>query len=185
MRSLIVTVLLYFLPALGGCVPVIPSPGMMVVSPAANLEDPDKYQVDPAGFPTFRIKERFDPPRWKSGTMESKYPMTIIKTADVWKVTHVVNNLYLIYSDTYNDRQCRLLAQLEPSGIAGGRGKDKCYVDYLYHVAISPDGTVRGGWKLLKNPERFIFARDRYRNMQIDPTQAADWGPQPLFELVR
>lgn len=37
---------------------------------------------------------------------------------------------------------------------------------------------------LLYNPEKFIFSRDRYINMQIDPVIPADWGPQPLFEPV-
>lgn len=162
----------------------IPAPGVKPVTPPTNIEDPDKYRVDSASYPTFWIKARFEPPRWKAGAGKSKYPMAPIEPIDTWRVTHQVGDVFLIYSDTYNDRQCRMLAGIEPNGMAGGfigRWGSVCHLDRLYHIPVTLDGTVRNGWKLLYNPKRFGFARDRYVNMQIDPATPADWGPQPLF----
>lgn len=178
-----------FLPflVLQGCFPVIPPPGATLAALPANIENPDAYRVDSAIYPTFKVKQRFDPPRWRSPGVESKYPMISIEPTDIWKVTHKVGDVLLIYSDTYNDRQCRLLVKYGRG--AGGSipvWGSKCHSHYLYHIPVSHDGTVRnggdGGWKLLYNPEKFIFSRDRYINMQIDPTTPPDWGPQPLFE---
>lgn len=172
-----------------GCMPVILPPGMVRAAPPSNIEDPDKYLVDSAEYPTYRAKQRFDPPKKKIGAVESEFAMVVIEPADIWKVTHLVDKMYLIYSEAYNDRQCRYLASIAPSGYAGGFisrwGGSTCQASNLYHIAISPDGTVRGGWKQLYNPKRFLLPRDRYINMQIDPSQVADWGPQPLFEPVR
>jgi len=162
----------------------IAAPGVKPVTRPMNIEDPDKYRVDSAIYPAFRIKARFEPPRWKAGAGESKYPMVSIEPTDTWRVTHQVGDVFLIYSDTYNDRQCRMLAAIEPNGMAGGfigRWGSTCHSDHLYHIPITLDGTVRNGWKLLYNPKRFGFARDRYINMQIDPATPSDWGPQPLF----
>lgn len=165
----------------------IAPPGVKIAAPPTNVEDPDKYRVDSASYPTFRVKERFEPPRWKAGAGESKYPMVPIDPTDIWTVTHRVGEVLLIYSDAYNDRQCRLLAQLEPHGIAGGQlgfGGKTCHAGRLYHISITADGKVQGGWKLMYNPKRFGFARDRYINMQIDPSMANGWGSQPLFEQI-
>lgn len=171
--------------AITGCMPVILPPGMVRAAPPSNIEDPDKYLVDSANYPTFRVKKRFDPPKRKVGAVESEFAMVTIEPSDVWKVTHLVGETYLIYSDAYNDRQCRYLASIAPSGYAGGFvsrwGGSTCQASHLYQIAITPDGTVKGGWKLLYNPKRFLLRRDRYINMQVDPSQAADWSSQPLF----
>lgn len=172
-----------------GCGPIILPSGMERAAPPANIEDPEKYRVDSGNYPIFRVKERFEPPRRKIGTLESKYSMVAVETTDVWRVTHKRGETYLIHSDAYTDRQCRLLARIEPSGIAGGFAGlwgSNCSPDYLYHIWITLDGTVKGsGWKLLKNPKVTILARDRYINMQIDPATPTDWGSQPLFEPIR
>lgn len=169
--------------AITGCMPVILPPGMARAEPPSNIEDPNKYRVDSASYPAFRIRERFKPPTWRVGSVTG-YPMEPIEPTDIWAVTHIMGDAYLIYSKAYNDRQCRYLARVAPRGTAGGhlyRGGKSCEADNLYHISIAPDGTVRGGWKLLYNPKRFLLPRDRYINMQIDPTTPADWGPQPLF----
>lgn len=161
-------------------------PGMVRTAPPSNIEDPDNYLVDSEIYPVFHAKEKFDPPKWKVGSGESKFPMVAIEPIDIWKVTRVVGEMYLIHSDTYNERQCRYLMEIAPDGSAGGFvsrwGRSRrCHADYLYHIPIMPNGTVRGGWKLLYNPERFLSSRDRYINLQIDPITADDWGSQPLF----
>lgn len=172
-----------------GCTPVILPPGMVRASLPSNIEDPDKYLVNSADYPAFRVRQQFDPPKRKVGAVESEFVMVTIEPTDIWKVTHAVGETYLIYSEAYNDRQCRYLARIAPSGYAGGFisrwGGSTCQASHLYHIAITPDGTVRGGWKLLYNPKRFLLARDRYINMQIDPATPANWGPQPLFEPTR
>lgn len=166
---------------------MIPPPGATLAAPPANIENPDTYRVDSANYPAYRIKERFEPPRWKVGAVQSKYTMAPIEPTDVWKVTHQVGDVFLIYSDTYNDRQCRLLASMAPSGRAGGfigRWGSACHPDRLYHIPITLNGKVKSGWKLLYNPKRVIFSRHRYIDMQIDPTTAEGWGGQPLFQPV-
>lgn len=110
--------------------------------------------------------------------------MEAIETTDIWKVTHKEGNAYLIHSDTYTDRWCRFLAKVEPNGAAGGSMgwlKSNCSPDYLYDISVTLDGTVRGGWKLLHNPKRVLFAHDRYTDMRVDFPTTEDWGPQPLF----
>ena len=173
---------------LQGCFPVIPPPGATFATLPANIENPDAYRVDSASYPTFKVKQRFDPPRWKSPGGEG-FPMASIEPTDTWRVTHKVGDLFLIYSDTYNDRQCRSLVEYGPG--AGGFVRpwgSRCHSHYLHHISVSRDGTVRsgknGGWMLLYNPEKFIFSRDRYINLQIDPATPPDWGPQPLFKPI-
>lgn len=166
----------------------IAPPGVKVAAPPANVEDPDKYLANSASYPTFRTKGKFTPPRWKAGAGESKYPMVSLESTDIWRVTHQLGDVFLIYSDTYNDRQCRLLAHIEPNGMAGGHiglFSKNCDASRLYHIPITLDGTVKSNWMLLYNPKRVGFSRDRYINMQIDPATPEGWGPQPLFEPIR
>jgi hypothetical protein len=160
---------------------VILPPGVKVATPPTNIENPDRYRVDSASYPTFHVRERFKPPLWKEGSFE----MVLIEASDIWKVTHKVGEkAFLIYSESYNDRQCRYLADVLPRGMAGGHIgiiTKRCDADYLYHIPVNLDGTVIGNWKLLYNPKRFIFARDRYIDMQIDRTAVGGWSKQPLF----
>lgn len=168
---------------------IILPPGVKEAAAPANLEDPDKHRVDSADYPTFRVRRKFKPPLWKEGPVESQFPMVPIEQSDTWKVTHKINDdLFLIYSESYNERQCRYLADALPRGMAGGHVgifSNNCDADYLYQIPITLDGTVKGNWKLFYNPKRFIFSRDRYVNMQIDQANVEEWGPQPLFMPVQ
>lgn len=144
--------------------------------------DPDLYRVDLNNFPKYHIKEIFHPPRWKSNGMESRFDMVPILPSDIWSVTHVVNEYYLIYSESYNERQCQYLAKQGPGAGAFISPLTKnCESDYLYHIYITKDGNVSGGWELLKNPKQVIARSERRTFLKPNPHGNEQWGSQPLF----
>lgn len=108
---------------------------------------------------------------------------------DVWQVTHRIGDRLLIYSEEYEDRECRRVTErAKRTGAAGDAGRidpnGKCHsLRHLYHIFINQQGEVSGGWKLLKNPELVVFASDR--RLVLEPSAPTEgWGPQPLFVNV-
>ena len=118
--------------------------------------------------------------------MQERVQPVDILPDDVWQVTHRVGDRLLIYSEAYEERECRRVTEhAKRYGAAGDAGRmdrnGKCHwlLD-LYHVFINQQGDVAGGWKLLRNPERVVFSSDR--RVLLEPDGAAEgWGPQPLF----
>lgn len=78
---------------LQGCFPVIPPPGAKLAALLSDIENPDTYRVDPATYPTFKVKHRFDPPQWKNPGGEG-FPMVSIEPTDTWRVTHKVGDFF-------------------------------------------------------------------------------------------
>lgn len=151
--------------------------GLVVMQSSIGYEDPDKYLVDSQSYPHYYAKEDFEPPKWRSGPITGS-SMATIEPTDVWVVTHRVKEYLLIYSGDYQDRQCRRLNQLAHVGYIRSDG---CHgSDYLYHIVIRPSG-VAVGWMLLHNPERVLFKRDRYIDMNIDQVRNnGGWDEHPF-----
>ena len=98
---------------------------------------------------------------------------------DVWRVTHRVGNRLLIYSEEYQERECRRVTErAKRFGGMGSAGRidrnGKCHsLPALYHIFINEEGEVVGGWTLLNN---------RNHRVVLEPESPNDgWGPQPLF----
>jgi hypothetical protein len=110
-----------------------------------------------------------------------------ILSSDEWYVSHVVGDFYLIHSPSFQDRQCRSIAaraidgRLDVMGIDRRTFPEKCIYEYTYHIPIRPDGTVVGGWKLIRDN---TFEFNRRTILEIDPGAAKAWGVQPIFKKV-
>ena len=143
----------------------------------------DKLKIDVDAYPNYRASREFTPPdslRYYLGG--SRYiPHTPILPSDLWRVTHVFHEYYIIQSDTYNDRQCRYLhAKGDNTGYVNPF--NNCLRDTDWGIFIQPDGAVAGSWALLPGPKlgganRKIFL---YRNPRQDP----EW-PSGLFVTVK
>jgi hypothetical protein len=150
-----------------------------------NYENPDNYRVDSAAFPSYVAKHDFSPPMPRRGSSISKSSNVEILTTDTWRVTHKVADKLLVFSDTYQDRQCDHL--LESGKVAGAFKSPlggKCGADYLYGLYISSDGNVIG-WMLLRNPKTVALSKDRYTVMEPSLREGSGWPDQPLFDAVR
>ena len=114
---------------------------------------------------------------------QNAQPVEILSSDD-WYVSHVVRDAYLIHSPSFQDRQCRSIAARAPDGRLDLMGIDRrtfperCTYEYTYHIFIRADGTVVGGWKLISDNS---WESNRRTVMDIDPTAAKAWGPQPQF----
>jgi len=117
--------------------------------------------------------------------LETFQPVEILPD-DVWQVTHHIGDRFLIYSEQYQERECRRVTErAKRTGASGDGGRidrnGKCLgLPDLYHIFINAGGDVAGGWKLLRNPERVVFANDR--RVVLEGERPVDgWGRQPLF----
>lgn len=134
--------------------------------------DPEAVKVDSHLFPKYRVFSVTEPPRWVSEykpDFSSRFPMVQILPSDEWVVRHTVNNLFLIESKSYNQRQNDSLREFGPGSGAG---------DYLYTIFITKEGLVTGGWKLLHNPKRVILSSDRRTFFSPPP-----WGNKGWEEI--
>lgn len=149
-----------------------------------NYENPDKYLVKSVGYPTYVAKYDFAPPKPRDRNWVSSTSNVEILTTDVWHVTHKFGNRLLIFSNTYQDRQCNYLVSL---GRAHGAFKSllggRCVADNLYELYISGAGKVIG-WMFLKDPEKVAFSKDRYTIMDPARRKGPGWPKQPLFAPV-
>jgi len=142
--------------------------------------DPDELRVASNSYPKYRVSEPVTPPRWRydfDASKESDTPMLDILPSDEWLVTHRFQNLYLIQSESYTDRQCHFLAKMGPGNYGGHVGlfSSKCQSNSLYAIFIRADGQVSGGWKLLKNPKIVILRSDRRTHFVPSPERNKGW----------
>lgn len=151
---------------------------------AGNYENPDNYRVDSAAYPTYVAKYDFLPPEPREGTWVSRTANVEILTTDIWHVTHRVQDQFLIFSDTYQDRQCNYLLSLgRASGAFRSLLGGPCIADNLYELYISSDGKVFA-WMFLKDPKQVARSKDRYTIMDPTLREGPGWPEQPLFEPV-
>lgn len=149
-----------------------------------NYENPDKYKVDSSAYPKYVIKRELMPPIPDRDEITSGLPFVKIQTTDMWYVTHKVGRLLLIFSDTYQMRECNAVWEHDKfSGSFKGPFGASCISRYLYCLYISQDGRIFG-WKRLINPKRVALARDRYTIMVPPSHEASGWPSEPVFKAI-
>jgi hypothetical protein len=109
--------------------------------------------------------------------------MPPILPSETWSVRFRVGELYLIYSEEYQNRLCIERAR-RPGAAFRSRGAECLVSLYFAHIWIASDGTIAGGWKQIKNPEQILLKDDRREIMDADRRFDADWGPQPFFQAI-
>jgi hypothetical protein len=138
-----------------------PPPGVGNVRPI----DPETLRVDPSKYPKFHVVVASSPPRLRSEynpNVRYRYPMVDILPADEWYVRYKIGDLFLIVSDSYNQRQCAALLLVSPyAGCFKSPFSTHLVSDYLYAIYISPGGHISGGWKLIHNPKEVALSSDR------------------------
>lgn len=143
--------------------------------------DFERFKVESNSYPKFQARQSMSPP-----AIAREIPLTDIKDTDLWAVRYRLNDFYLIFSETYNDRQCRHLVEIKKGlGIAGNSlFTDKCNSRYFYCIVIDLKGNVIGNWELVPNPDLAISTSARSVSFKPLTPKAGDWGVQPLFKAV-
>ena len=170
-------VAIIFAAQLFGCVSGVEYQGTRLEAEGRTLiRDPDVYKVVAESYPRYQVTQRFSPP---SGLT---YPMADIEPSDVWSVTHALSGHYLIYSETYSGRLCKLHAQVGSAGDASlNKLSGNCTPRWFYQIWVSPEGSVSGKWQQLSNPEVTRLKSDRWIILTLESRSGAEWGSQPLF----
>ncbi|HET7587679.1 MAG TPA: hypothetical protein VFL45_06315 [Gammaproteobacteria bacterium] len=165
-----------------------PPPGVVQYGSGKVPVDPDDYAVNPGKYPVYRAKQDFDPPSprdcWANfvGSKRgcSSLPQTKVLASDVWHVTHMIDDRYLIESDTYNNRECQALATKYAVGLERVFGSYSC--QYNFAIYIRSDGTVSGGWELLPSSQKVLSAR--YTYLSYAPRKNEGWPSGQVFEKL-
>ena len=106
--------------------------------------------------------------------------MVPIDPTDTWHVTHIFAGRYLIQSDEYNERECRLMAKKRQDGFVNIFGA--CKRDHDYAIYVTPTGEMSGGWQLLPGPR--LGGSERYTRLSYAPAQDAGWPMGTVFQPV-
>lgn len=127
--------------------------------------NPDGFKVDPNKYPKFTASADVDPPDardcWIGGCSPRK--MAPILTTDIWSVTHIVRNKYLIESDSYNERQCLYMNKLKENPAGGGVNIfGHCLRALEFGIYVTPTGAVDGGWQILPGSQKIFSARETF-----------------------
>jgi len=163
-----------------GCYEVLPPPHVKTVAAPDELRliNPDEFRVNSDSYPEYVAVSRVEEP-----PAVFRYRTAPIEPTDSWRVTHRIGERLLIYSEQYEQRQCQYeITQATAPGDVGRIDRHgQCRsAPYLYYLFITADGEVRG-WKLLKNPQRVVLARDRRLSPDAEEGTSDGWGRQPLF----
>lgn len=148
-----------------------------------NYENPDNYRVNSSEYPSYAAKYNFSPPKPHDGKWVSRTNDVKILTTDIWQVTHKIGDTLILFSKSYQDRQCDYLLTLGrnsgafKSPLGGG-----CNADNLYEIYASPDGRVIG-WLLLNNTAP-SWSKERYTIMAPASRESLGWPKQSLFAPV-
>jgi hypothetical protein len=136
---------------------------------------PDVFLVKSKDYVSYRVARRLSPPFYGKQVTET----VDIHESDVWKVTHKVEDRFIIQSDEYNERQCRFLDK-RYQGVRGGFVNllGICLRDYGYGIYITPKGEIDGGWELL--PHR-LGGANRYMYMFWHPAKNEGWPKGVIF----
>lgn len=183
--KLIAVIGVFTVTACGTAYELFAPPGANINPPKQGYEDPDGYRVDSSSYPSYAANRDYSPPRPRYAESTSRTQAVEIKQTDLWRVTHRVGALLVVYSDRYQQRQCEyLLSQGKSMGALRTPFGGVCQADYLYHLLITPEGRAKG-WFRLHSPERVIFSRDRYVVMDPASRMSLDWPEEVLFTIFR
>ena len=143
--------------------------------------DPDTLQVNSSVYPQFHVLQLLSPPEIKYVLFghDVTVEMVPINPSDTWHVTHLFANRYLIESDEYNDRECRLMAKKHQDGYINPWGK--CLRQHDYTIFVTLSGEVSGGWQLLPGPQ--LGGSNRYTYLSYAPEKNAGWPVGTVFHI--
>jgi hypothetical protein len=118
------------------------------------IVNPDKLAVKSKGLEKFYFKEAFQPvaPEWLNGRGGDIFVK--IQPTDIWVVTHVYDNYYIIQSDSFNGRQCRKRLFGDFVNIF-----NRCSRHNDYGLWISKKKYQIIGWANLPGPRRVLHNR--------------------------
>src|SRR5437016_3411230 len=107
--------------ATSGCYELIPPPRVDTIAAPdrSGYINPDEFLVESNSYPAYAAQYRVEVPppvfRYRTGPIE---------TTDSWKVTHRIGDRFLIYSEDYQQRQCRYdIEQAKLIGTPGDVGQ--------------------------------------------------------------
>ncbi len=169
----------------GGCGPIVSSEQSLngvKFQMEKRVVDPEQFKVNPESYPRFRVRHTIQPP-----PVELSIEMLEISEDDIWEVAYKFGDLYLIFSQSYTDRQCVRLAKGREPGpsiahISPFTGK--CRSWYRYCIYVDMTGTITAGWQLINNPD--VKSSRSARSQLINPifSNGGAWGIQPTFVRV-
>lgn len=141
--------------------------------------DPDKLLVNSDKYPRFHLAQTLSPPAidYLLFGHPVEVEMVPIYPSDTWRVTHIFANRYLIESDNYNERECRLMAKKHDDGYVNPFGN--CLRQHDYAVFITTSGEVSGGWQLLPGPQ--LGGSNRYTYLSYAPGKNTGWPTGAIF----
>ena len=155
-----------------------PPHGAIEHGTGAKPVKPDWYKVKSEEYPKYIASQDFKPPSSEDCWIEgcSKVPQTKIREGQIWEVTHVLGERYIIQSKEYNLEQCRYLAGIRRSGYR--TMGNMCFGDKWFSVYITKDGRISGGWELLP---RTAGGTERYMYLNPDPAKNEGWPEGQVF----
>lgn len=142
-----------------------------------------RFEVRSDKYPFYAVESVLMPPEaeYCSKLRCAEVPQVPILPSDKWKVTHVFRGRYLIQSDEYNERQCRLLASEGGYGGYSQLGRF-CSPRHFFAIYISPEGSVSGGWELFRAVGGW-GRKEMYMNPH--PSKNIGWPAGRVFRLER
>jgi hypothetical protein len=146
-------------------------------SPKYKFEDPDQYVVDSNNYPIYRIESSvYRPPSAMVRGKVINGPKEEILNTDLWRVTHVHNDYYYIFSDEYQARQELLIKKTYSWNVP--------VKYYFYHLLIDKAGKVVG-WISFKNKELVLLRSER--RIVFDPNywRNPEWEKLPSFKVLK
>lgn len=146
--------------------------------PSTPPVNPDKYEVNSSNYPIYRSIIEFIPPSVRDCRFNAcaHYPMAPIKVTDLWRVTHIYENRYIIESEKYNVRECMLLYKTHHYGFSKNLFSG-CTHKLNFGIYINANGVIAGGWQLL--PGTPLLFGERYMHLGINV--GSDWPDGILF----
>ena len=82
--------------------------------------------------------------------------------SDAWRVTHIYDNKYIVESDEYNARECKLLSDTHHYGYSEG-WFGGCTQKLNFGIDLEVSGEVSNGWQLL--PGSPLLFSERYMHL--------------------
>lgn len=130
-----------------------------------------EYRVNSKSYPTFRARSVFTPP-----ILNKKFPAAAtVELNDRWNVTHVIDGLYLIQSESFQKRQCGKMNSMpykptDPTPPSCSSSK--------HGFLISSAGEIAGGWVQID-----LLDEKRQGLIKFNPIrhQQETWPQNPVF----
>jgi hypothetical protein len=135
----------------------------------------NEYRVDSTTFPVFRSRVFFSPPPLD----QEAGVAPVVKTTDDWKVTHVIDGVYLIQSKAFQSRHC---VELRESRSRAERVLPPSCDSNQHGFLVDPAGNISGGWVRIS-----LVSEERNGYILFNPIrhQRESWPSNPVFLAER